>query len=250
MALRPGLEHLASGRRAARGGASGRSGFHRGEHGYVGLGRRNDTKFADFWRYDPAANAWAQLSDFPVATYSASSFVIDDIAYVIDSAGALRGYGVATDVWTERAPFRGKARSSGVAFTLAGKGYFGTGFVEGGSAITSTRYADLWQYDPGIDRWTRVADLPTGSLSGGVSFSIGEFGFVGSGNDFSGAFAQFFRYDPSSDSWAVAGNYPPGGANGMVAFAIGQAAFIGTGYWSRLGLLGGDAAAFYRFAQK
>jgi N-acetylneuraminic acid mutarotase len=221
-----------------------------GNYGYVGLGRlANGTTLADLWRYDPAADAWTRLADFPVATSQASSFVIDGVAYVIDSAGALRAYDAAGDTWTERMAFRGTARSSGVTFTVAGKGYFGTGFTDGGSAVTSPRYADLWQYDPAIDRWTRKTDLPTAPLNSAVGFSMGGFGYVGSGNDFSGAFAQFFRYDPGSDSWAAVATYPPGGANGMVAFVIGPVAYVGTGYLSNVGLLGSDTARFYRFEQ-
>jgi N-acetylneuraminic acid mutarotase len=66
---------------SARGGATS---FTLGEKGYVGLGRGEDDNFLkDFWEYDPSADTWTRIADFPGASRMwAVAFVVNGKAYV------------------------------------------------------------------------------------------------------------------------------------------------------------------------
>jgi hypothetical protein len=93
----------------------------------------------------------------------------------------------ATNVWTQKAPFAGPARSYAAGFAIGTNGYIGTG----GSGST-----DFWQWDQATNTWTEVSPVggPVRQLA--VGLSIGGKGYVGLGL-FGQAFPQdFWEYTP------------------------------------------------------
>lgn len=88
-----------------------------------------------------------------------ATFSIRNIGYVVNQRlgqpTRLWAYDPSTDTWTQKADFPGAARSRGVGFALARRGYFGLGLTPDGQGLR-----DLWQYDPIADRWQYVTDYP------------------------------------------------------------------------------------------
>jgi N-acetylneuraminic acid mutarotase len=61
-------------------------------------------------------------------------------------------------------------------------------------------------------------------------FTIGNYGYVGTGRDNSGVERNdLYRYDPGTNAWTAMAPMPTGGRRGAVAFAINGKGYIGTG---------------------
>jgi len=176
-------------KKADFGGAAryGAVGFSVGGNGYVALGKKAGPGcFDDVWEYDQANNKWTQKANFPGgARYGAACFVIGNKAYVgtgIDSAGFYHNdlweYNPSTDKWTKKSDFDTINRYDAIGFSIKSYGYIGLGFPGTGH---KSLY-DLWQYDTASDQWTQMTNVDT-SFNGGVSvsFSLGEYGYVGTG---------------------------------------------------------------------
>jgi len=168
--------------------------------------------------------------------------------------------------WTQKADFGGVNRSRAVGFSIAGKGYIGTG-------IGNEKKRDFWEYDPETDTWNQKADFGGNARYEAVGFAINEKGYIGTGrgdnyeNDFweynpitnvwtqkanFGGFARSFafgfsignkgyigggtnvkttdlwEYSPETDTWTQKNNF--GGGPHGISFSIGNKAYVGTGY--------------------
>lgn len=159
------------------------------EYAYVGLGR-NDTKvndsdktLRDFWRFN--GYDWEKQDSFPVAAqgrYGAVAFVIDGKAYVGTGIHPAVGAGEKNQYcndfyvfdpsapeksqWSKlEHPFPGQGRWGGIAFSLNGKGYVGTGFADGSQALK-----DMYEYDPATG-WKEVS-FRGATRGGAVAFVV------------------------------------------------------------------------------
>jgi len=72
-----------------------------------------------------------------------------------------------------------------------------------------------------------MADLPAPERRNALAFSIGDFGYVGTGIDSveaqapgSTIYRDFWQYNPASNSWIQKADYPGGNNNGIY-FATG-----------------------------
>lgn len=87
-----------------------------------------------------------------------------------------------------------------------------------------------------ISPWKRIADFPSNARAGATSFTIGNYGYVGSGTK-SGNLApsDFFRYDAATDTWTGIPNYSYFGSGGsgsyigLTCFVISDEAYVGMG---------------------
>jgi N-acetylneuraminic acid mutarotase len=61
-------------------------------------------------------------------------------------------YDPATNTWKQKADFGGGVRSVAVGFSIADKGYIGTGWDD-------SYKKDFWEYDPTTNTWTQKADF-------------------------------------------------------------------------------------------
>lgn len=70
-------------------------------------------------------------------------------------------------------------------FVFAGTdGYLGMGFNYPNSpSAPYSIFKDFWKYDSNNDSWIQLPDFPGGKLYEGVSFAIGNKGYVGMGSD-------------------------------------------------------------------
>ena len=204
---------------------------------YFGLGHYNgagpNILFDDWWEYDPATNAWTQKADFLGGpTYHASSFTIDNIAYVgtgrIPSTSLVKDfykYDPALNLWTQISDFPGSGRRGGVGFAIDGYGYVGTG-----SGTSS-----FFKYNPAIDSWTSIASLPASGRISAVGFDMGGYGYVGTGTTSSSNTNDFWRYDPASNSWLEMAQVGPSPREESSGFSINGKGYILTGADNTIG---------------
>lgn len=158
---------------------------------------------------------WEQRSDFDgVARNDAASFMIDGDGYVCcgydgdERLNDLWRYNVSSNSWTQRASLpESAARNAAVGFSVNGKGYVTTGYNG------NTYLKDTWEYDPTSNKWTQKADFAGSGRYYALSFSIGNYGYVGTGYD-KNYLKDFYRYDPVNDKWEIMD-----GTNGMNSFS-------------------------------
>jgi len=121
-----------------------------------------------------------------------------------------------TNTWTQIANFAGPGRMSGIAFTINGRGYVGTGID-----VNNVIYNDLWEYNPGTNTWTAKANCPV-STSDAVGFAVGNYGYI-TGN------TNLYRYSPASNTWTYMSAFPAAYRNAASAFSIGTKGYVGIG---------------------
>ncbi|HEY4966781.1 MAG TPA: kelch repeat-containing protein [Puia sp.] len=87
-------------------------------------------------------------------------------------------------------------------------------------------------YFPEPGNWAKVSELPLNGRSEAVSFTIGNFAYLGSGLDSSnGSLGDFWKYDPVKNSWEQVASLPKGAErSSAVGFSVGNTAICGTGF--------------------
>lgn len=122
-------------------------------------------------------------------------------------------------------PAEAVQRDKAVGFAAAGKIYVGTG---SGETSQNNRLADFWALDPVANTWTRVADFTGGKRYGAIAFSIGNKGYVGTGNN-GGWLNDLWEYNPATDSWTEKANLAGQKREGAVVFVMNDKAYVCTG---------------------
>ncbi len=78
--------------------------------------------------------------------------------------------------------------------------------------------------------WTKKADFGGLKRERAVSFSIGSFGYVGTGVDTNEiVLKDFWKYDPVNDTWTQVATLPGSQRRNAVGFAIGNLGYVGIG---------------------
>lgn len=212
---------------------------------YIGLGFNgkysNSTGYlVDWWCYDPSANTWQQLRDYPAPTTArAISMVGVDELYV--------GYGfcwtyerdmycyeIETDVWSfidvhlDRKAFTFPMRSfGGVGGTCQGRHFAGTGF---------RAYSLNWwgEFDP-QGKWYKRKNVPGAKRTIAACTTTQNFVYVIGGMHYGGVdtdgkvLNDIQQYNPQTDTWRHVGNLPKGGRMNHVVFSAGDRIFVGLG---------------------
>ena len=138
----------------------------------------------DFYKYNPSTDSWSQVSDLAVDycynRYRASTFVIDDIAYLAAGASGtgmndVWKYISSTDEWIEVASLP-DARLYTSSFSLNGKGYIANGSLIGGGGGT-----ECWEYNPLSNSWNQIDDIGHKSRNRGFAFTVNDTAYVGGG---------------------------------------------------------------------
>ncbi|MCH2225773.1 MAG: T9SS type A sorting domain-containing protein [Crocinitomicaceae bacterium] len=131
------------------------------------------------------------------------------------------------DQWTQKANFGGAGRHRCTGFSIGNKGYIGGGHINSG---TSTYHEDYWQYDPGTDSWTQIADFGGGKRYHSTAFTIDGFGYVGMGEDDEDNYHNdFYRYIPQLNIWQIITPYPGNPRRGASSFVIEGLGYVGCG---------------------
>jgi len=226
--------------------------FSIGNKGYVGLGIGYNGYYKDFWEYNPEGDKWNQLPDFPGdGRQSSVAFVIDGKAYVCLG----NSYNSITDsyilykemwefdpfgnVWAKKADFPGNVRTSGIGFSINGKGYAGLGTYYHDLTLEYTR--DFWEYNPFTNSWKRLSDIESAyyehlrtNISLGFSYDIvfcqstALNGYLGAGKE---DFYHFdiYQYKVDQDKWVNYTTYPGIGYNNINGFTNSDKLYLGFG---------------------
>ena len=78
------------------------------------------------------------------------------------------------------------------------------------------------------DSWNRNSNFPD-QRDRAVGFSIGDFGYIGTGSNGQKLCNDFWRYDPKNDNWIEVNRMPSLGRRGAFCFVIGTKAYVGGG---------------------
>jgi IPT/TIG domain/Kelch motif len=113
-------------------------------------------------------------------------------------------------------------RDDAVTFALNGKGYIGLG------AKFGFLYKNFWEYDPATSAWESIGDFPGKVRGAAVSFSIGDYGYVGGGFDPFTAepLYDFWRFNPQSRSWTRIGDLPVPMIGGSVSLSTAGKGYV------------------------
>ncbi len=77
--------------------------------------------------------------------------------------------------------------------------------------------------------WTQKADIGNLGISQAVGFSIGNKGYVGTGNFGS---SSFWEYNPTTNIWTQKADFGGGGVAYATGFSIGNKGYVGTGIYA------------------
>jgi len=223
-------------------------GFSIGDKGYLGTGDDGSPLFPhtvkDFWEYDPDEDAWTRMPDLPeFERSSAVAFVIGNKGYVGTGKmwtiilSRLYDFWEFDPYWTRKADFGGAAREYAVGFSMGSKGYIGTG-NSNPTVGSYTAQSDFWDYNPADNVWTQKADVGGTGRIGGVGFSIGDKGYIGTGIIASLAYSNdFWEFDSSANTWTQKADVGGPARVGATGFSIGGKGYIGTGAMGEFNLL-------------
>lgn len=149
------------------------------------------------------------------------------------------------DAYTRKSSPGWTKREGAVGFAIGSKGYIGSG--RNGSIYLR----DFWQYDPSTDTWTQIQDLGYPVIGTNrafaVAFSIGNYGYVGTGLNSSGqqVLSDWWRYNPLTNTWDTPpGNFPGVPRQGAIAFVINGKAYVGGG---KSALFGENYGDFFKY---
>ena len=179
----------------------GAVGFSVSGKGYIGTGY-DGSELKDFWKYDDVTDTWELSVGFGgEKRKDATVFVIGDTAYL--GSGIHNGayendfyaFDGNTEVWTRLKDLDDEDEdysilfSSGVSFSLNGKGYFVTGVA--GSLTTKN-----WEYDPLTDVWEEQPSFEGTARQDASAFVFANKAFVLMGRSGSYYFDDIWEYRP------------------------------------------------------
>lgn len=129
--------------------------------------------------------------------------------------------------WSLATHFPGSGRQLPFCFTINGKAYLGCGFNR---SILPT--IDNYEFNP-PNTWTAKNIPPFSAREGAFSFSIGNYGYVGSGSPDGSVTVlnDFWRYDPVNDSWFQMPDFPGNGRIAATTFVINGKAYVISGVY-------------------
>ena len=138
-------------------------------------------------------------------------------------------YDTETNTWSQKKDLPASPRLAAIGFSIGSKGYVGCGY-KGEGTTPDNFFSDFWAYDPATNLWEEKAPIPQSARQYAVGFSIGNRGYVGTGQSglSSVPLNDFYEYNPDSNQWLQKNNVPYPCIS-PVAFSIGNKGYVGTG---------------------
>ena len=150
-------------------------------------------------------------------------------------------YDVASNKWTIKTNFPGAERANAISFMINNKIYVGMGTNYNRSTLINV-YNDFYEYDPATDKWTKKADFPAEGRDQSVFFTIGNKGYMGTGNtnpsNSTSVRSDFWEYDPATDKWAQKASLPKTSRCRAFGFGVGTKGYLGGGENASVSKLG------------
>ncbi|MGQ0535615.1 MAG: Kelch repeat-containing protein [Methanobacteriota archaeon] len=160
--------------------------------------------------YDPAADSWTTVADYPIpvhhtaaVAHDGSLFVFGGFAGTFTPTSLSFRYDPAADRWSPIAPLPAP-RAAHAAAVLDGKAY-----VVGGYGLGFQHEATTLVYDLAADSWTTAAPILT-VRDHTTAAALGRLIFVPAGDQrgHDNNVAAFEAYDPSADRWETLPEVP------------------------------------------
>jgi hypothetical protein len=81
-----------------------------------------------------------------------------------------------------------------------------------------------------VDRWAKLSStFPEGDRYGPVSFTVGNYAYVGLGDNNDGVLTDFWQYNSLEDSWSSTRKFPGEGRTEAISFSLGGMGYVGMG---------------------
>lgn len=194
--------------------------------------------------FDPRTQNWTGKTKMPTSRRWHTAAELNGEVYIIGGETGDRTktpivdvYDPITDTWRQAANFPVPTMTFMSACVLNGKLYVVGGSMNGLPGWTGSETPRLYEYDPTLDRWTRLADMST-KRSGLSTFTMDGF-IIAVGGDNVNINGDFMLetteiYDPISDTWTKGPDLPQGRAYFSIeiiegrAYAAGGMSFWGT----------------------
>jgi N-acetylneuraminic acid mutarotase len=177
-----------------------------GTNAYIICGNPGSpTYLTDCWKYNSLTNTWSQIANYPVYGLETNLFYsIGQYGYAgcggtgSTSTDVMYQFDTAANTWTAIASVPVDSNSGLLCpanFVLADTAYC----VSGSDWLYTDFYNTTFDYNPNTNTWGNAATFPGIRRWYAVGFSIGNDGYVVTGNDSTGT--------PLADLW----QYGPGG---------------------------------------
>ncbi|MBL0128564.1 MAG: T9SS type A sorting domain-containing protein [Flavobacteriales bacterium] len=222
-------------------GRTGAGAFAIGQAGYICGGTNPNTFLNDTWEYNTSLDQWAQRANYsPIGRFGAASFAIGASGYLV---GGLTAYTTSGGVFLDEVLRYTPNQMLDCNGILNGPATPGAPCNNGDPCTTGGTIIDCLcvgasplpdndgdgtcdQFD---NDWKPKSGFGVGRADA-VSFSIGDFGYVGTGENASGYLNDLWQFDAVNNTWSQMANVPGGGRTGAVAFTIGDFGYVTTGY--------------------
>ncbi|HEY6161967.1 MAG TPA: T9SS type A sorting domain-containing protein [Bacteroidia bacterium] len=134
--------------------------------------------------------------------------------------------------WLQKTSLPAQGRHGACTFSIGDRVYFGTGHNNGGNV--DVLFDDWWEYDPGTDSWSQKANFGGGLRKWANAFSIGNKGYLGTGEDPSTAEDyDLWEYDPVQNTWTQKADLIGGAREGANSFTVANKAYMCAGsFWA------------------
>jgi N-acetylneuraminic acid mutarotase len=179
------------------------------------------------------SQSWNQTQSFPGTPRDDASYFKIGTKHFIGT-GREVGFGCTRDFYffDENSMSWGNAASLPIGKErqyAAACSWNGSGFLFGGVDCAGIYQNDFWKYDPIIDNWIILSNLPSTGRAGMVQFVMNDTFFIIGGKDSNGILNEVWAYDFVSQSWSQKNNLPMDGIWRGITFQFDNDAFIGLG---------------------
>jgi len=162
--------------------------------GYVFGGRDFGYNSYECYCYDPVANSWSAIANFPWfdGRSGGVAFAMNSKCYICCGEDEnyyyndLWEFDPALNTWTQKENFPGTSRIAPVAFTINNTAFVGTG-TDGGYK------RDFWSYDANSNSWNYVNMFDGDARRSAVAFSIGNSAYLSCGKSAIGTKKDLWR---------------------------------------------------------
>jgi N-acetylneuraminic acid mutarotase len=208
------------------------SGFSHDDHGFI-FGGSGSSYFNDLWMYDTSSGNWQAKAPMPSAgRMGASSFVINDTAYIVGgrtsaspSISEVWAYCILTDTWVQKNNLPFGARWRAAAATNNNKGYLIFGRNE-----TDRFCKELFEYNPSSDSWTLLSIFPgNGRTYSAMNYFAGDLVLFGGLDSLGNSNNDLWRINPGALIWQSLTPLPDLGRRGGMCFNSNTAIYYTTG---------------------